>query len=446
MFGTFKEAIDRARAIVDTEGFKRILSIYPAVVNFLESFNDEWLRKFVELSREIEELTPFLKAELERRAKTDPQAQNLTLDDLINDLYENDGEPIGEIEEQIIENAKIKRDTLRLPNIKPTNLVMPNNILMNELAGMRKTKPIDAGEYDFYPFPNGKGKQNEITTLVVAAYRPEDEVPSSLTEYERNASDAVCSIWEQAKKEKKLPSFTVDSVYRAMPGAGERASDYHIIAIKQAIEKLSNLDLQIDVTSEMQARGIISEDQEYRIKEKYLMIQEHTFVTENGRILQAWIINKEPLILWYSNIVKQTIRIPAYYSTIKKVKQGKISNEPISTSPQRQCMISYMLRRIAVMKNDTERAKNELRKYNMRRKKDSSLEEKTIRNFKKQSDVILFKSIFETAGCKLENRTQEKRDRDFCFDVLEYWKLKKYIGEYAKKIKGRCITGIVISI
>ena len=85
-------------------------------------------------------------------------------------------------------------------------------------------------------------------------------------------------------------------------------------------------------------------------------------------------------------------------------------------------MTGYMLRRIAVMKRDK---KNKVQI---------------------QSNIILFDTLFREAGTATADRKQTWLNRNFCFEVLDYWKATGFIRDYHQQTKGRSITGIEICL
>lgn len=478
--GTIPQAIENMRALGDTAAEMRdfALSIVKGITDFIHSETYQTIKESISLigtfleqhqeeigtlanlAAETQDLAPFLSIELEEM-KNDPAYAGYTLHDLFERGFDADGNPTDSPFKQLIERAikrkadfdaaegaitEIEQAAAELPKLQslvPVQHTMPNNTLMNDLAGATGKQPINAGAYDMTVIP-AKKRQKEITTFVMADYEPEKGIVSNLSEYERDVSDAIMSIWEQAKREGKPAAFTTDSLYRAMPGRGERASPQQKGAITKAAEKFLHLWLDIDATEELRKRGIIGDGDTYHVKDYYLRAQEHVYKAKGGQPVRAWLITGEPLILNYAKMTGQLLTVPAQYLAIEKVKQGKISGELLTMNAQRQAMTSYMLRRIAVMKHDLKRAKDAMRNHERRRKKDSNLEYLPLSAFREQSDTILFDSLFKATGAENNSRELMRRNRDFCFSVLDYWKATGYIKNYSQQIKGRNITGIVI--
>ncbi len=413
--------------------------------------------RYEALTDRQKDLAPFLEDEL----LADPNLANISVYEALEQGLDDNGNPKdGPLKEVIerafaqladyeaaleqIASADLFADTAPiLQGITPRQYVMPNNLLMKDLAGETGKQPINAGEYDMPVIPETK-RQREITTFVMATYEPEKGIISSLTEYERDISDAFISIWEQARKDKKPAAFTPDMIYRAMPGRGERPSKQQKGAITKAVEKFLHLYLEVDATDELRKRGKIGAGDTYHVKDYYLRAQEHIYKAKGGQTVKAWVMTGEPLILSYARLTGQLLSVPAKYLAIEKVKQGAPSGELLTMNAGRQAMTSYMLRRIAVIKHDYERAADALRKYERRRKSDQTLPAKPLAAFREQNDTILFDTLFKTTGTASENREITRRNREFCFDVLDYWKATGYIKGYRQQAKGRSITGVTI--
>lgn len=329
-------------------------------------------------------------------------------------------------------------------SINPDQHIMINTPIYNELMGAQGKKPINAGGHDVTIIPAQK-RQPEITTYFITTLDTEKGT-SSLSAEEREISDAIISIFEQARKEGRPATFTADSLYNAMPGSGERASPQQKKTITGAVDKFRHLEHRIDATDEMQRRGLIGDNDTYVIEDFYLKARKHIYKADNGQNVTGWEITEEPIFLTNAKQTKQIITVPARYLTITKVKQNKASSEPIMMNAARQAITGYMLRRIAIMKHDLDEAITKYRNYNRRRKKDNTQPEYPLSHFRTQSDTILFKTLFEETRTTTTDRKQEMRNRNFCFDVLDYWTAAGYIKGYTKQTKGRSITGVHIDL
>jgi hypothetical protein len=307
--------------------------------------------------------------------------------------------------------------------VRPTAHTMPNNALMNVL----QQKPaINAGAFDMV-VSNPKGRRREITAYTMISFDPGETnikiTDAKLTEYERQVSDAIVSLWIEAIKEKLPPVFTPDMIYRSMPGGSDKASPQQKGAITKAIEKFRRLHITVDATEEMRKRGIIPGNATYKIDNFYLSATHAEYKVKNGgQTVNAYRLDAEPIILTYCRLTSQLLTVPAKYIEIQKVKKGRASGELVTMTADRQAMTGYMLRRIAVMKHDK---RNKVQQ---------------------QSNVILFDTLFAETGTKTDNRKQTMINRNFCFNVLDYWKATGFIAGYQQQQKGRTVTGIIISL
>lgn len=332
--------------------------------------------------------------------------------------------------------------------IDPAAHVMPNNALMNALT----QKPaINAGPFDLV-VANEQGRRKEITNYTIVNYDPGDSgitiTDPKLSEYERQVSDAVISLWAEAKRQNMPPLVTDDMIYRAMPGGGERPQPAQRAAISRTMQKMRRLHIYMDATEEMQKRGKIGANEAFVIDDFYFNFARGQYKAQNSRQkITGYMLKADaPIMLTYSQMTGQLLTVQAKYLEIRKVKGGNVSPELIPATAGRQAMAGYMLRRIAVMRHDEEAARDALRQYDKRRKKETDLEAKPLAAFRKQSRVVLFDTIFAEAGTTSDNRAQIKDNRDYCFSVLEYWQAAGLIKGYAEQRKGKKITGFSVTV
>ena len=335
----------------------------------------------------------------------------------------------------ITEELEIKAITEAIPllqSITPNRHTMPTHALMNALQeGVKHTDgrppapPINAGEFAL-TVANPKGRRKEITAYTMIEYNSGETgvtiTPTKLSEYERQVSDAIISLWEQAKADKLNPIFTTDMIYRAMPGGGDKASPQQRGAITKAIEKFRKLHIVVDATEEMQRRGKIKPNETVTFDDFYLSARHAEYKAKNGgQIVSAYKINTEPIILSYARMTNQILTVPAQFIEIQKVKKGRASGELVAMTPDRQAITGYLLRQIAWIKYDRNRKATNPR-----------------------SDVIKFDTIFADVGIDTSSRTNANRQRDFVYSVLDYEAAAGYITGYERLTKGRSIYGVKI--
>ena len=374
----------------------------------------------MEFLDELKELEPYFELELKKT-----EYQNKT----IAEIYEMSIDPKnkkikpGSLFARLLKDARLLAKSISVHGINLTTHTMPNNALMNTL---QQRSVINAGAFDMV-VSNARGKRKEITAYTMIELDPEKNsielMDTKLTEYERQVSDAIISLWIEANKEKVPPIFTIDIIFRAMPGGSDKPSPQQKTAITQAIEKFRRLHITVDATDEMRKRGIIASNETFKLDNVYLSATHAEYKIKNGRqIVDAYKIDSEPIILTYCKMTKQLLTVSAKYLAIEKVKNGRASRELLPITKNRQAMVGYLLRRITIMEYDK---KNKIQK---------------------QRNIILFDTLFTETGTRTTNRKQTMNDRNFCFKILDFWKISGLISGYSKQKKGCSITGIVIDL
>lgn len=335
-----------------------------------------------------------------------------------------------------------------IQGLRPKSHTMPNNKMMNMLqtAGL-----INGGETQLIVQKEDKTRHHkEITSYTMVSYTPRSSgitvKNANLSEYERQVSDAVISLWIEAEKEKAPPFFTVETIFKAMPGGSDKPSAQQKGAITKALDKFSRLRITVDATAEARQRGIIGDRGKYEFSEPYFAHRLHTVRVKNGASVQAYQILSRPVMLTYCMLTNQLLTVPAKYIAIEKVKGGKPSGELIAMTPTRQAMTGYLVRRIKQIQYGIEKAQEKKRSYDRKRIKNPELPDMPLDSFRAPGDnnVILFDTVFELVGIADQDRDRAMENRKFCFQVLDYQIAVGNISGYRKKTVGRSIIGIEI--
>lgn len=453
------------QTFLDSEMFRAIKESVAAVRGFVEEYRPE-IEAMAEYTAELQHFAPFLQKELDAM-QDDPRYADLTIEELFDNGIDEDGNETDSIFGQAIARARkrqeeferqaqtvetveqAQRELALIQSINPQYYVMPNNKLTNALQsgvdlGDNAGKVIGAGEFNLPILPANK-KREEITAYTMVEYTGSVAIPGTITEYERVIMNSICSLFDEAKRQKIPPVFTVDMVYRAMPGSSDKPSKAQREEITKVIDKFRKTHAVVDATQEMRERGIIGPEEVYTIDDMLLSATRHRKKTKTGgKWTECYQLRAEPLLLSYSRATKEIISVPAAMLEIKETKKGIVQPEAITMSADRQAMANYLLRRIEVMKKDHEKAAAAFRQYKERRRRDDTLPEKSQSDFFKQSRTILYDTLFKETGQSGSSREMQRRNRDFACQCLEYWKAKKHIKDYKNQTKGRSITGIII--
>ncbi len=329
----------------------------------------------------------------------------------------------------------------------PKKHAIPNNYLANEL---QHGCIIDAGSLNLPSLGTSqkalkKGKL--ITTSVIAAYQPNEDVTiqGNYTEYDRQVQNAICSLWLYGDP---CHIVTPAMVYRAMTNNDAvQPSPQQLGAVTRSIEKQWNIFVSIDASAEFEKRGIRGEDgKPIKWKRKQHLLEMHLDDVKNGKkITKAYTLLSEPLLLTYSRLTKQLLTVKSELLDIKRVDSTGTTHESITNTESRISIKGYLLRRIEVIKHDIQQAKANFQKYGNKVKNDPSLPKKSIVDFMQQNHRILFETVFYETGQQNSNRETQRRNRDYAIQCLDYWKAIGHIKDYSI-VKGEKnkIRGVLI--
>lgn len=299
--------------------------------------------------------------------------------------------------------------------------------------------PIYNAYYEYPDFYENNGmqpvliyssKQKNTYSFLMVETEPDPDLKITdlkLTSYERVVSDTVCSLILAAQNEGLPTIFTLDEIFRAMPGSGEKPNEQQKEAIAKAMGKLRQRLVHLDLTEWYKKKGWIEQTGSAKFDEYYFSYRRKECVTKHGaKPVIAYYFTSEPIFLQISKATNQLLTIKSELLAIKKTKKRNsklvISAEAEKMTPERQQIVSYLAKRILVMKHDAKMKKTH------------------------QSNSILFDSLFKASQTDTEHKTQNARYKKFIFEALDYWTAAGFIEGYEKQIKGRSITGVTIAL
>ena len=314
--------------------------------------------------------------------------------------------------------------------IAPSLFTIPNNKLANSLSFL--TSPDNIGqEIDLrVSTVNKRGKKlaKPITTIVVCEY---DNLPSDIqaviTEEDKQISNAIISLWVAGKNEDphKHIIFTPRDIYEVLAGGkkDKKPSKAEYERICKTIEKLSSLRIKLEADRELESYGIKSDDPDktrLKVKSNYLhtMGVSVTSKHKQDKRLDAWELIAEPIIYTYAKATKQIITVPIKVLAIEETdKAGKLAGKLVLMTKTRGAIRGYLMKRIEIMRANTNN---------------------------NQSNTIKFKTLFNEIGETHQTRLEQKRDRDFIIQCLDYWKAIGFINDYKLNKERLAITGATI--
>lgn len=403
--------------------------------------------------KEFEQLEPYIIEELKN-----PEYGGRTLEDLSGAIgVDENGNPTEEglLWDRAIAAARLAKTIAdSLPQLQSTGTPKyyssPNTTLANALLGnTEKGELIGAGAVDLPVLSVGKDK--EVTIYVDATIENTEGITLTgkpYTEYDRAVHDTVVSIYEDRLKTGDPAVFTSDMVYRTMTHKtnAEYVSPQQRAAVTKSINKMAtNIRVHADYTAEMKRRGIKANGKpvdSFVIKD-FLLPAKEVNISAGGKQVTAYLLRDEPILLTHAKHNGQLITVNGKLLDIQEIDaNGNLTGVSLTNNDSRISIKSYLLRRVEVMRNDEKRAADALRKYEARRKKDPTMPLKKIHDFRNQSRVILFSSLFESTG--ITNKNTQTNSRAYIEQVLRYWQAIRSIKGYKKRKKGKSFDAIII--
>lgn len=294
---------------------------------------------------------------------------------------------------------------------------------IQKLAAELQHGIINAGAFDL--IVAGKGTKNEITSYIMATYEQPDAITMTgkpYTEFDRQVQDAVSSLWEHGHESHII---TPDMVARAMnhKTQTEKISPQFKGAVTKSLEKLRRIYITLDASEEIRKRKITLNGERvdsFKVDD-YLLALKGIEIGAGGKTVKGYLIQSEPLLLTYAKITKQLATVDARLLDIKEVdKKGNATTVSIKSNEARVTVKGYLLRRITVMKNDRTNKKP------------------------KQSNIILFNSLFDETGIPQDSNA--RRIKDYAFQVLDYFKAMNYIKGYTARKNRKSFDAVIINL
>lgn len=460
-----REVIKQYNSFYQSPERDAICELFP---DFDEWFNDAELLDndpvhallFLVLFDAVKPILPEIISEL-RAIKEKPGMQGLTFTELMQEgKKKKDGTRTPSLFMQIVEQinersegeqaeavARIMDTLPKLESVRVKHYISPNNKLANEMTkGI--LKDVNGTQLTVIPAKNGK---DAVITLANVTLDGKDLTFTGreYTQYDRAIHDIIVSIWREEKEKGKDPIYiTPLKIYHTMKNytsLGKSPSAKSIQSITKSIEKMRKIHLKVDATAEAQKRRLKDDDgrpvDSFTFGE-YLLTMRDVEITSGGKSVKGYMLLSEPILHYYSRMIgNQLLSAPLACLTITD-GNGVI----IADTESRISIKTYLLQRMAQMKNDERKAADALRKYNASRHFDKNLPEKPLASFRNDSRIILFDTIFKEAGQESSNREVQRRNREYTFSVLDSWKRSGQIADYHEQRKGKQITGIVIVI
>lgn len=312
-------------------------------------------------------------------------------------------------------------------------------------------------------------KETRINTAVVTSDKAlEIALGRPGTEYERQVSDALCSLALAAAEQNVLPVFDMEMLYSAMPGGNSvpsKASRERVDKILEVFDaakfhvSLFDEAARIDKETGRPRADALSSD-ELDFKGKYAPHDRVTAKRDGNVVRDAIILLRQPFPLIYSRATGQFTTYPARFMVIHEITRdaaGKLvmKEETVAMTEQRKAIAGYILRQIAIMNRDYQKARKSLNQHNSRKRKEEKaaaaagqilhIREKTVDDMRK-FEVLTFDAIMSAAGIVNPSRPERKRCRDFIYLVLDNQICYENIAGYTLQPNEKRPTAVKIEL
>lgn len=259
----------------------------------------------------------------------------------------------------------------------------------------------------------GYSSKKDISTLVTLNYDDLAAVelvnrPKGLTAYDREVADAIISLYVVGNNE----VVTDQMIYRVITGNPDaRLTAQAQEVVQQSVKVLRGTIVNLKASDDLA--------NSYNIEEIYwegpLISLETVRAKIKGKYVNAYKINRMPVLYRYADSLNQVARVPI-----------ELLNTSINKTPEVITLQGYLLRRVVAMKG-------------------SNL-----------SRVILYSTILDNIGLEelthsekaltAVQRKKIQKIKDFTLRILDEWKEKTFIIDYKLNYKGNTKTLVSVEI
>lgn len=269
-----------------------------------------------------------------------------------------------------------------LPTIHSKHSILLNNKLSQVLT---TNEIVNDGSYNLVVIGRSKKHKAVTAAVTIADVNQLSPQPRRLSHFDMLVLNTVISLWVNAEKQRCEPIFTESSLLRFMPTSSKRPSETLKTKIAESLRMLTQLHIKLDATSEMLRHRQIDKSETYQLKGYFLELEMVNVHIGNKRYC-AYRLLSEPLLYTYARATKQLITVPTEYLQICKVDSKGNIGSGIAMTIERQCIVTYVLRRLMVMK----------RSYDPEGKS-------------KQQNIILLQNVYDIANATTRDKALDCR-------------------------------------
>jgi len=318
----------------------------------------------------------------------------------------------------------IERDSMRIDSFVQQNSPVNNEMIRNAAMNDLYSSDID-GQVQMLPtvVREKHGKSEPVISYVSFSYDDTADLEIlnkkgrfNITAYDRRVYNAVSTLFTNGRI-----TVSLSEIFSVMTGYKRtNATKSQLETIEKSLEKLKSIKVYIDMTEEVRHKLIkdkrplidagILNDQSDRIKravieDNMLHFRKGELISENGKVFKSIQIIAEPALLTYNRAKKTLLTIPMEY----------IGLESRNATDKTIAFQDYLLMRIFSYKNN-----------------------------KMRENKILYETLYRDSG---QERPEDSkgfiRDRETVTKMMQEWKDKGLITDFAEVKEGRSYTGII---
>lgn len=314
--------------------------------------------------------------------------------------------------------------------------------------------------FDFPELQQEEGKKAEEAFFIANTIRGDIKIlgswkDSPLSADIRNTIYSLVMTWKLSGRNWRNLYFDEKDIFRQQHHTKKDPGDRMKTEIIKTLAAQKFLEVELDLTNHFQMLGrpfINPNTGEPALNCIYqgplLSLEQFIFNKGEPDEYRLYHLANYPIELAYAEQTGQIRSYPADLLDVKEVRNGKITENSLSITETRIALRNYILKIVFDMKYELSKAREDLRKYKSRKKKDG--EDKELKDFLpipyRAHFRMLFDTMFKESGLINTDRETQRQQRNFAFQVLDFLQARGVIKGYKQVTKGRKIAGIDLEL
>lgn len=242
------------------------------------------------------------------------------------------------------------------------------------------------------------------------------------------------------------PIFWAERIYSLLPGGKQSPRAKDLQAIDEIISMFRDLKFTVDLADEYKLKAFQESFGPEMLDPEMtgtvlanlplLSLDDVVLPMKNGSVIHGYRLNDMPLLY----------RLDGVKGQVTTIKRADYCGYPLDMTKGRKVLIVTLLERIEKIRREWRKLK-ETRRYEERRKPEnkgkplSELPAPAFSELSRTYKFIKWDTLFSDAGITSQNRSTQKRNRDFCLAVLAGLKSRGRIKDYRAENKSTTDEG-----